>query len=293
MEKIAVDSFVFYRSFATAAKKIPDQYRLSLYDAIVSYCLDGTSPELSDVADICWDLIKPQLDANKKRREGGIKGAEYGKLGGRPKNPIGDIDENPIGDTSKTPNGNENENGNFNGNDDDNGGPDPSSALFINSIHKESEKAGFILDDGLARRIAESGIDPAYLAGPHNFFQFAGEQINTGKYGNKPYEEKRLLFVKSFTWESSRADFPAWRDKRQIKAAAAVEKSRIDEARDRVPTTCGNCGASLNPGPGERRGFCPGCDSRWFFDEEQGKYIFTENFNLAEAYRNAVKQRIN
>ena len=71
------ESFIFYRSFATALKKIPDQARLSLYDAITGYCFDGIEPELSGIAEIAWDLIKPQLDANKKRQDNG----KYGGLG--------------------------------------------------------------------------------------------------------------------------------------------------------------------------------------------------------------------
>ena len=58
------------------------------------------------------------MDANNKKYVNGQKGAEYGKLGGRPKknkeNPIGVIEKNPNGLLEKTPNVNVNENVNDN-----------------------------------------------------------------------------------------------------------------------------------------------------------------------------------
>jgi hypothetical protein len=102
---MAVDSFVFYGSFAAAANKMSDTDRLALYDGIINYSLNDELPKLAGVADIAWDLIKPNLDANKRRRENGALGGSHGEKGGRPskKNPIGVSDDNPTGDTAKTP----------------------------------------------------------------------------------------------------------------------------------------------------------------------------------------------
>jgi len=104
-DDMPVDSFVFYRSFMTAAKKMSDSERLALYDGLISYALDDKLPELADILpSIAWDLIKPNLDKNKKRREDGAKGGPHGTKGGRPpKNPIGVNDENPIGVSIQTP----------------------------------------------------------------------------------------------------------------------------------------------------------------------------------------------
>lgn len=113
------NSFIFYRSFAKGIGELDEKTRGICYEAIINYALDGTEPELSGIPKAIFELIRPQIDANNIRYENGCKGAEYGKLGGRPKkNPIGVIDKNPIGvsdeNPEKTPNENVNENENVN-----------------------------------------------------------------------------------------------------------------------------------------------------------------------------------
>ena len=112
------DSFIFYRSFMEGLNCFDDQTRLNVYDAILSYALDGEETELSGEARGLFSLIRPQIDANNKRYVNGQKGAAFGKLGGRPKNPEGVIVKNPSGvsekEIEKTPNENENVNENVN-----------------------------------------------------------------------------------------------------------------------------------------------------------------------------------
>lgn len=114
------DSFVFYKSFYEAASELDGSDRLEFYDALTQYAITGEEPDIkSAVARAMFKMARPQIDANEKRREDGKKGAEFGKLGGRPKkeNPIGVIDENPIGVIEKTPNVNVNANANVNAKD--------------------------------------------------------------------------------------------------------------------------------------------------------------------------------
>jgi len=119
------DSFVFYRSFHEALKDLPLEEYGAIMFAINEYALNGVEPELSGAIKMAFTLIKPQIDANNYRKEAGQKGAEFGRLGGRPKkkteNPIGVIDGNPIGVFEETPNVNLNENVNDNGNLNANG----------------------------------------------------------------------------------------------------------------------------------------------------------------------------
>lgn len=116
------DSFVFYKSFYEAAAELDDADRLAFYDALATYALADEEPEIeSAVVRALFKMARPQIDANEKRREAGKKGAEFGKLGGRPKkdeNPIGVIEENPIGVIAETPNVNVNVNANANVNED-------------------------------------------------------------------------------------------------------------------------------------------------------------------------------
>ena len=122
------DSFIFYRSFMEGLNCFDDKTRLNVYDAILSYALDGEETELSGESRGLFSLIKPQIDANNKRYVNGQKGAAFGKLGGRPKNPEGVIDKNPTGVSEKvvkkTPNENVNENVNVNDKKDNVGKPD-------------------------------------------------------------------------------------------------------------------------------------------------------------------------
>ena len=110
-----------------------DQTRLNVYDAIMSYAFDGEETELSGEARGLFSLIKPQIDANNKRYVNGQKGAAFGKLGGRPKNPEGVMKENPEGVKKdkpiKTPNENENVNVNDNVKNNIVGKPDYESEI--------------------------------------------------------------------------------------------------------------------------------------------------------------------
>ena len=111
------ESFIFYASFAEAIKSVPVEHRLQCYEALTDYALTGEYDDTDVFVRIIMAQAVPQIDANFKRRENGIKGAEFGKKGGRPKknpigdnnkNPIGVIDENPTGETTETPNVNVN-----------------------------------------------------------------------------------------------------------------------------------------------------------------------------------------
>ena len=101
------DSFVFYRSFFEALQDMGKEEQADCLMTLCDYALNGedaTRKPPTPVAGMFLKLAKPQIDANNRRFENGCKGAEYGKLGGRPKKP----QENP----KQTPNDNDNENDN-------------------------------------------------------------------------------------------------------------------------------------------------------------------------------------
>ena len=138
------ESFIFYASFAEAIKSVPVEHRLQCYEALTDYALTGEYDDTDVFVRIIMAQAVPQIDANFKRRENGIKGAEFGKKGGRPKknpigdnnkNPIGVIDENPTGETTETPNVNDNVNVECI-NDNDNVDKEKNN---INVIQKEKE----------------------------------------------------------------------------------------------------------------------------------------------------------
>lgn len=74
--------FTFYESFARAMKRIKNKEdRADAYDSIVNYALYGIEPDIDNLPDsvaIAFELIRPNLDASKRK-------AENGRLGGRSK----------------------------------------------------------------------------------------------------------------------------------------------------------------------------------------------------------------
>jgi hypothetical protein len=111
------DSMVFYRSFYEAIKDLEPEMQGHIYSAIFAYGLDGKEPNLSGVEKSIFTLIKPQIDANNRRKENGKKGAKFGELGGRPKekNPK-KTPKKPLKNPKETPNVNVNVNANVNDN---------------------------------------------------------------------------------------------------------------------------------------------------------------------------------
>lgn len=115
------DSFVFYRSFYEAISCLSKEEKADCLDALAGYALNGVEPEADGVVKALFLSWKPQIDANNRRYLNGCKGAEYGRLGGRPKKNEGrDLDKNPIGVSSKNPKKTPNVNVNVNDNDNDN-----------------------------------------------------------------------------------------------------------------------------------------------------------------------------
>lgn len=129
------DNFIFYRSFYEGAKVLKDSDRLKLYEAIFEYALDNTEPKLKGYPLGMFSMARPQLDANNKRYQDGLKGAEHGKKGSRhKKNKLsGDNEENPIGFLNKTPNENVNDNENDNVNENVNTSDEEAIKLVLDT----------------------------------------------------------------------------------------------------------------------------------------------------------------
>lgn len=111
------ESFVFYKSFYEAIRLQNKEVQADIYNAVAEYALYGREPEKNSPALSMFILIKPQIDANNTKYANGKKGAEYGVMGGRPKNkkPL----KNPLGVSSKNPKKTPNVNENVNVNEND------------------------------------------------------------------------------------------------------------------------------------------------------------------------------
>ena len=104
------ESFVFYRSFFESIRDLPRDIQGEVLTAIIEYGLYGeTTENPKPIAGAILTLVKPQIDANNKRYNNGLKGAEHGIKGGRPKkeNPT-ETPRKPQENPTETPNVNDN-----------------------------------------------------------------------------------------------------------------------------------------------------------------------------------------
>jgi hypothetical protein len=67
------DSMVFYRSFFDAIKELPQHNQVEVLRAICDFGFDGIEPDISGISKTVWILIKPNLQANRKKWESGCK----------------------------------------------------------------------------------------------------------------------------------------------------------------------------------------------------------------------------
>ena len=109
------DSFIFYRSFFMATKCLKNEEKAQLFDAICSYALDGEINDLDGTAFGMFQLIKPQLDANRKRFENGcVKKQKISKTEAKPKQKISKTEANVNVNVNVNDNVNDNVNENNN-----------------------------------------------------------------------------------------------------------------------------------------------------------------------------------
>lgn len=99
------ESFVFYSSFLKAIRAIKKRdIQAELALAIIEYGITGETGECGEMVSMAMELIKPQIEANNQRYINGLKGAEHGVKGGRPRK------EKPQENPTETPNVNDNVN---------------------------------------------------------------------------------------------------------------------------------------------------------------------------------------
>lgn len=70
------DSIVFYRSFYEAIKNLPPEDFKNSVVSIMEYGLNDMLPESNGIEKTVFLLVKPQIDANNKRYQNGMKGGK-------------------------------------------------------------------------------------------------------------------------------------------------------------------------------------------------------------------------
>lgn len=87
--------FTFYRSFWDAIRCLPKKDKLPILEAVIAYALDGTEPaSLTQSQTALFSLIRPNLDASRKK-------AKSGKSGGSSKQTISKPEANDKQSESK------------------------------------------------------------------------------------------------------------------------------------------------------------------------------------------------
>ena len=98
------DGFIFYESFRSAMKELPATTQVLLYNALADYALYDIVPEFGEdgIARGFFALMRPQIDANNRRRDAGMRG-------GRPSKSADDDGCADQRETDKEPNENQSE----------------------------------------------------------------------------------------------------------------------------------------------------------------------------------------
>lgn len=75
------DGFIFYESFRSAMKGLPAETQVLLYNAIADYALYDIEPDFDHdgIARGFFTLMRPQIDANNRRRDAGARGGRPSK----------------------------------------------------------------------------------------------------------------------------------------------------------------------------------------------------------------------
>ena len=157
------DSFIFYRSFYESLKTLKSREKQKLFEAICEYALNGVEIELTGAADGMFKLLKPQLDANNRRYENGLKG-------GRPKRNQDETEQEPKQNQNVTKpkrNVNDNDNVNVNVNDNDNHndnvlGSSSGGGSGIDSVY------GIEDEFNIWKKLAPEDVDTIYESYPNS-----------------------------------------------------------------------------------------------------------------------------
>ena len=107
------ESMVFYSSFSKAIKRLPEDEQLKALWSIIDYGIDGKEPEGDGLFMVAFDMAKPQIDANIKRKENGLKGGRKKTSGYENEKPMV-LENETDGYENEKPNVNVNVNDNVN-----------------------------------------------------------------------------------------------------------------------------------------------------------------------------------
>jgi len=292
---------------------------------IIKYHLEGIPPRFKDRAlNLLFSDNKPEFDHNIEKYKAIVEvRRESGKKGGAPKGNANAAGNRGGGAPSGNKNAAKTENKHkqmfeFNSKNQtqakqadieldsdidtrnsDGNQKKPPPPLLLNVKSKITDHGFFLDNSDIESLIQATNAD--WFEG-HDFIDFIAETFREGGYGNKPKREQHNLFRKLlFDAQNLREEYPEWRKKKIVEAAAEEEhrqretdaqerRKRIDQARANKPKACGHCGTALYPE--NEHGTCPSCGFGFFFDETSEAYTFQEpQESFAAIFNRHMKSR--
>jgi uncharacterized phage protein (TIGR02220 family) len=154
------ESIIFYKSFVEALKELPDDDRLKLYDAIFEFGIYGNEPELSGIDAAVFKLVRPQIEANNRKYENGIKGGRPKPNNNQSKTKAKPNHNQTI--TNTEPNVNANVNGNSNGNGNASGFANSDDIPLSLLSYLNSKTGGTYTDTEQTRELIEERLSEGY-----------------------------------------------------------------------------------------------------------------------------------
>jgi len=191
------DSFVFYRSFQRSIQHLEASEQLEVYHAIIAYALDQVEPELTRYSQAVWEAIKPQIAANQRKYEAGLRG-------GKPKANQDLTIPEPSPNLMYNDNGNDNENVNEKENEKDNEKEnenvqrfDQFWTTFPRKTDKARAKRSFLRLTKTEQELAVSNIQRLYSETPAQFVPHPSTYLN-----GKRWEDQAIQRTPNFAYSN-------------------------------------------------------------------------------------------
>jgi hypothetical protein len=181
------DSFVFYRSFQRSIQHLDAGEQLEVYHAIIAYALDQVEPELTRYSQAVWEAIKPQIAANQRKYEAGLRG-------GKPKANQDLTIPEPSPNLMYNENVNEKDNGKENENDQR---FDQFWTTFPRKTDKARAKRSFLRLTKTEQELAVSNIQRLYSETPAQFVPHPSTYLN-----GKRWEDQAIQRTPNFAYSN-------------------------------------------------------------------------------------------
>lgn len=191
------DSFVFYRSFQRSIQHLDASEQLEVYHAIIAYALDQVEPELTRYSQAVWEAIKPQIAANQRKYEAGLRG-------GKPKANQDLTIPKPSPNLMYNVNDNENDNVNEKENEKDNENEqrfDQFWTTYPRKTDKARAKRSFLRLTIAEQELAVSNIARLYSETPAQYIPHPSTYLN-----GKRWEDQAIQRTPNFVTPTDDAD---------------------------------------------------------------------------------------